>query len=149
MSRQAWTELPTWHGEGEYGGARRCPRCGRITRKKNFDVGEAMDDVFIIEMTCPKCGLEYAMVCQRWGDRPVEGECDECGAWEWEGDGSDVEWPYIYYSSVCLQCGNVTAESTPFDFVMNVVRESEHKDSGFEIVDIEEACDLLLARDNA
>lgn len=144
MGETAWNELPTWHGAGEYGGARKCPRCGRISRKKNFSVGEALDDVFIIEMTCPKCGLEYAMVCQR-SEIPDEGSCDECGEYDWGGEDAWIKWPYIYYSSRCWSCGNITEVDTDFRFVMNVVRKSEREESGFGIVGINEAWDLIDA----
>lgn len=146
MSKQTWKELYAWHGEGEYGGERRCPRCGRRITKKIFSIGEAMDDIFIIETTCPRCGLEYAMVCQR-DDIPDEGVCDECGAYDWAGADSYVKWPYAYYTSSCYQCGNTTTVDTDFQFIMNVVRESERGESGFEIVGIDEACDLVDACD--
>lgn len=140
MSKQAWTELPTWHGEGEYDGECVCPRCGGTAQ--DLVKEEGMDEIAVIGAKCPKCGLEFAMVCYE-DPCEVEGDCDDCGANDW-GYGDDrVEWPNVVYTSYCNNCETGWCEvSAPLGCLKTVVRG---QDPNWEYIGIDDAWDLYKA----
>lgn len=96
------------------------------------------------EATCPTCGLRFVAVLLR-DDLVDEGDCEQCGNYDWSGGGRDITWvegePWTTYYSICNVCGNGFEQDIAAAFITNSV----HSDGrgGYDYINVEDVFDLI------